>query len=293
MDAGTAHVQGVPAGRHGALGPQLRACRIERGVGLRELARRLRVSPSLISQIETGKLTPSVSTLFAILNELGVALDQVFPQAEGEQGAGGRAVSGALRPADGIESADAVTGAGGPRGPKVAPNAERRGRTTSAPDGRATAAGARHQGTDLSRAPRASTPERSGTGRHDPVQRAGDRSTITMATGVRWDRLTSVSDPEVDFLQLTYEVGAASSEGEILMRHPGREYGIVIEGVLGITIGFDDYELRPGDSISFDSTVPHRFWNAGETVVQAVWFVVGRQPPPGSAAGGGGPHHQL
>ena len=59
--------------RHVALGERLREKRTERGLGLRELARRLDVSPSLVSQIETGKIQPSVRTLYAMVSELGVS----------------------------------------------------------------------------------------------------------------------------------------------------------------------------------------------------------------------------
>jgi mannose-6-phosphate isomerase-like protein (cupin superfamily) len=60
------------------------------------------------------------------------------------------------------------------------------------------------------------------------------------------------------------------------MRHHGREYGYVISGRMGIQLGFDLYELEPGDSIAFDSTEPHRLFNLGEEPVSAIWFVVGR-----------------
>ena len=43
------------------LGKRLREAREGRNIGLRELARRLGVSPSLISQIETGKSEPSIN----------------------------------------------------------------------------------------------------------------------------------------------------------------------------------------------------------------------------------------
>ena len=52
------------------VGVHLRARREEQGVSLRELARRLSISPSALSQIETGKSRPSVSTLYAIVSEL-------------------------------------------------------------------------------------------------------------------------------------------------------------------------------------------------------------------------------
>src|SRR5213592_1402293 len=60
------------------LGPRLRAIRLARGVGLRELARKLDLSPSSISQIETGKTQPSVRTLYAFASEFGVTVDEVL-----------------------------------------------------------------------------------------------------------------------------------------------------------------------------------------------------------------------
>src|SRR5690349_12706469 len=64
------------------LGPRLRAIRLRRGIGVRELARRLDLAPSSISQIETGKIGPSVRTLYALASEFGVTVDEVlFDQA--------------------------------------------------------------------------------------------------------------------------------------------------------------------------------------------------------------------
>lgn len=52
----------------------------------RQLALELGCTPSLISQIERGKATPSVSRLFAIATALGISMDSLFP--EPEQGRG-------------------------------------------------------------------------------------------------------------------------------------------------------------------------------------------------------------
>ena len=41
-------------------------------------------------------------------------------------------------------------------------------------------------------------------------------------------------------------------------------------------LGFEQFELEPGDSIGFDSTQPHRLWNLGDEPVHGIWFVVGR-----------------
>src|SRR5438045_8983187 len=65
------------------LGPRLRAIRVARGVGLRELARRLELSASSISQIETGKSRPSVRTLYALASEFGVTVDEFLPDEPG------------------------------------------------------------------------------------------------------------------------------------------------------------------------------------------------------------------
>src|SRR5439155_25119207 len=69
-----------PGGRpdYPQMGERLRAARTARGLSLRELAGRLAVSPSLISQIETGRSNPSVSTLYAIVDELDVSLDELL-----------------------------------------------------------------------------------------------------------------------------------------------------------------------------------------------------------------------
>ena len=84
----------------------------------------------------------------------------------------------------------------------------------------------------------------------------------------------------MDFLFVTYDVGGASCPPDVLMRHSGREYGLVISGHLGATIGFDSFELGPGDSIVADSTTPHRFWTIGDEPAVVVWTVVGRAGDP-------------
>lgn len=68
------------AERHAALGGRLREARERQGIGVRELSRRVSVSPSLISQVELGKASPSVGTLYAIVNELGLSLDELFSE---------------------------------------------------------------------------------------------------------------------------------------------------------------------------------------------------------------------
>lgn len=61
-----------------AIGGRLREAREERGISQRKLAQRLGLSPSLISQLESGQTKPSVGTLYSIVTELDVSLDSII-----------------------------------------------------------------------------------------------------------------------------------------------------------------------------------------------------------------------
>jgi len=67
------------------VGGRLREERERRGISLRELARRVGVSPSLVSQIELDRVNPSVSTLYALVTELGMTMSDVFGDTGSEQ----------------------------------------------------------------------------------------------------------------------------------------------------------------------------------------------------------------
>ena len=57
------------------IGVELRRVRVSRKLSLRSVASAVGVSASLLSQVETGKTKPSVSTLYALVNHLGISLD--------------------------------------------------------------------------------------------------------------------------------------------------------------------------------------------------------------------------
>jgi transcriptional regulator with XRE-family HTH domain len=79
------------------VGNRLRTERERLGISLRELARRVGVSPSLVSQIELDRVNPSVSTLYALVTELGMTMSDVF----GDSRPGDRGVR-QLRGGDGL-----------------------------------------------------------------------------------------------------------------------------------------------------------------------------------------------
>src|SRR5213080_889582 len=60
------------------LGPRLRQVRASRQLSVRELARRVGCSASLISQIERGVSVPSVGVLYSLATELGSSLDYLL-----------------------------------------------------------------------------------------------------------------------------------------------------------------------------------------------------------------------
>ena len=80
--ASSALDRGVDASK---VGHRLRTERERLGIGLRDLARRVGVSPSLVSQIELDRVNPSVSTLYAIVTELGMTMSDVFGEPPGER----------------------------------------------------------------------------------------------------------------------------------------------------------------------------------------------------------------
>ena len=208
---------GATAPEYASMGDRLRQARKARGMSLRRLAEVLGVSPSLISQVETGRAKPSVNTLYSMASELGISLDTLLFMDT----------------------------------------------TPPTPDAEVDIVGDA-AGTVLP---------------HDPVQRAASRTSIRLGSGVVWERLTTESIRNVDFLHVTYEVGGESSPENAFQRHTGQEWGYILSGTLTVWIGFDQFVLRPGDAITFDSATPHRLFNGGDTPATAVWFVLGRGSP--------------
>jgi hypothetical protein len=104
--------------------------------------------------------------------------------------------------------------------------------------------------------------------------RANDRARLTLATGIRWERLTPAADADADFLLVRYGVGGATCGPDALMRLSGRGYGLVVEGRLGATVGFESYELSAGDSLVLESMTPHRLWTIGDAPCEVVWTIV-------------------
>lgn len=72
----------LAAQRGGTFGSMIRQRRVERDIGLRELSRRVGISPAYLSKVETDQFPPpSEGKLVAIANELRLDPDAVLAQA--------------------------------------------------------------------------------------------------------------------------------------------------------------------------------------------------------------------
>ncbi len=199
---------------HAAARERIRAARVDQGLTLRELGRRIGLSASLLSQIETGKTEPSVSTLYALVTQLNLSLDALLD-----------------RPAD------------------------------------------VHLDDDGSLDNRDGPPTTSAGHESGPVVTHAQRRILQMESGVIWERLTR-GPSDVDMLLVTYEPGGTSSTSGKHMTHGGREFAYIIEGSLTLELAFETHLLRAGDSLEFNSSIPHLFHNDGRSRVRGVWFVL-------------------
>jgi len=78
----------------------------------------------------------------------------------------------------------------------------------------------------------------------------------------------NLKDKVMQILHEKIEPGADS--GKEMLRHGSEEGGVVIQGLLELTVGEDTYILGPGEAYYFDSRIPHRFRNIGEEEVEMV-----------------------
>jgi transcriptional regulator with XRE-family HTH domain/quercetin dioxygenase-like cupin family protein len=102
------------------------------------------------------------------------------------------------------------------------------------------------------------------------------RPHLTMAEGVEWERLAATPEHGVNFMKISYAPGATSTAGGDKVSHEGYEYGYVLSGELEVTIGDEVFLLRAGESLGFDSGIPHVLRNVGEGQFEGLWFVHGR-----------------
>jgi transcriptional regulator with XRE-family HTH domain len=174
------------------LGGKLRRIRKQAGLTLNELAQRCGCSKSLISQIETGAVNPSLSSITNICEALGITLGSLFEAPDPEAD-------------DGIF-----------------------------------------------------------------IMRPAERKTLTTEGGVGFQLLSKGLPLPCEFIMNRWPPGG--STGGEAYRHGGQECGILLEGRLIVEAMGKTYEMSPGDTVTFDSSLPHRISNPGPSEAVAIWL---------------------
>jgi transcriptional regulator with XRE-family HTH domain len=173
------------------LGKRFRDLRRQKRLTLARMAKMTRRSISLLSQIETGKVNPSFSSMQSIADALDVPLSQLILQDE-----------------------SAVENGHG-------------------------------------------------------LMKSRDRKVLTTRGRVEHQLLSRSLSPSFEFVINVLPPG--SSTGKDLYAHEGLECGLLLEGELEVQVGEKKYSLKPGDSITLNSSTPHRVANCGTKKATAVW----------------------
>ena len=92
------------------------------------------------------------------------------------------------------------------------------------------------------------------------VVRKEERKTLRIpASGLTYQLLTPDLNRQIEFILIELEPGQGGTR--VPYGHPGEEAALVLEGQLHVWIGEEEHVLEAGDSISFNSGVPHRIEN--------------------------------
>lgn len=93
--------------------------------------------------------------------------------------------------------------------------------------------------------------------------------------GVTYEQLvqTPQTDSEHGIEAYLMTVAAGASSGSPEYGHIGKEMGVIISGMGSFSIGSQTFALQAGDSISFDSGIPHQLKNTGGNELKAFWVI--------------------
>ena len=102
------------------------------------------------------------------------------------------------------------------------------------------------------------------------VVRKGQRKKMVMPWGALYEMLCPDLQHKIEFIYLHYPVGTTA---ECPYTHEGEECGVILEGRFKGTFGSMEVILEPGDSIYYDSTIPHSWETVGNAEVRAIWAI--------------------
>ncbi len=104
---------------------------------------------------------------------------------------------------------------------------------------------------------------------HAVVYVKHDQRLATQGNGLLMESLgIGLRNQQLEPFMVTVEPGAGD-DGESIV-HPGQEFVYCLAGEIQYQIGGQVYCLKSGDSLLFEATQPHCFWNIGETPTQVL-----------------------
>jgi transcriptional regulator with XRE-family HTH domain len=96
-----------------------------------------------------------------------------------------------------------------------------------------------------------------------------DERSLVQLDGYSYQTLVQASRRRLDLFILTLEPGEEPVRPPLA--HYGEECGVVTAGRMEVHVGDEVHVLEEGDSIWFDSTLPHTFRAAGGTTCTSIW----------------------
>jgi transcriptional regulator with XRE-family HTH domain len=101
------------------------------------------------------------------------------------------------------------------------------------------------------------------------VLRKGQRKRVSFPqSSITYELLTPDLRRRASLLWLTAEPNAESGAP---LTHEGEDVVVILKGRLDVEVGGTWYELATGDSIYFNSELPHRWCNRGKGPAEAIW----------------------
>lgn len=73
----------------------------------------------------------------------------------------------------------------------------------------------------------------------------------------------------IDFVKVTLKGGQTYEREELF--HEGEECGYVLKGTLTLQLNGEYYEVEEGDSVYFESTIPHKYINLQKEECISIW----------------------
>jgi transcriptional regulator with XRE-family HTH domain len=172
-------------------GKKVRTLRGQKNFTLQGLAKKTNRSVSLLSQIETGKVNPSFSTMRIIADALDISLSRLIMDEEAD------------------ETRDSC------------------------------------------------------------LMEVRERKILTTRGGVQHQLLSR--NLALPFEFISFEIPPGASTGEELYTHEGLECGLLLEGTIEIQVGDKGYRMKPGDTITLNSSIPHKLSNCGKKTAKGIW----------------------